>query len=206
MKNTWLLVIAVAVLVQCSVQAAVEPVIVTLTHGPIVGTNTYTVASGKALMIRQIWGLQYYTNAMLRIYGGPLTYEINVQPQGSRALAVYDGPVIIPAGCNLQLLDSGSVNETIFLFCLLVDISDLYASIPSRLELMLAAGSGQAMEVRLASARPAILGMESSPDLAAWTPRPDMPALATASRNLYTFSDDVRTDRGFYRAQARARR
>jgi hypothetical protein len=206
MKNTWLLVIAVGVLFQCSAQAAVEPVIVPLYHGPSHGTNTYTVASGKALMIRQIWGFQYYTNAMLRIYGGPLTSEIYMRPQGALGLTTYDGPVIIPAECNLQLFfDIGSTDEVIFLFCLLVDISDLYASIPSSFELMLAAGSGQTMQLRLASPRPAILGMESSPDLAAWTPRPDISALATTSRCLYTFSDNARTDRAFYRALARAR-
>jgi len=97
-----------------------------------------------------------------------------------------------------------------YLFGLLVDEADLYASVPSEImEFERASASSLAGSIALASPRSSVVKMESSSDLVDWQPAANVTIKQESSPHQREFTVDTSGQPGdgrtFFRAKARAR-
>lgn len=159
-----ILPLAIAVLIAAIdfAMAEITPMIIKVSSTATGFVDTYTVPSGKVLLIEN-YTLYAYQEKLVRLYKGsdvvPLSPEWT-PPQR---------PLKIPAGWTIKI-DKVSVGTTYyaFLFCLLVDPADLYAYIPNEIKSFDVAGTTGSLLVELAAARPSRIAVERSPDLQDW--------------------------------------
>jgi hypothetical protein len=219
-RNTPLLLLGMVIGCACipSANAAVEAVRIWLVAAtgqsvPI----SYAVPSGQVLILEHVVFADYWDHKgqpkeiLLRNRGtsvGGLIADTHISYGGN--FNTLFRPLKLPAGTGISLPNLGDGTYSVFLYGLLVDVEDLYASIPSQprdLERTeSASGTELAGTLELQSPRPATVRAETSDDMSTWDPAPDVEVTANADNRKrdFTIPLDGLTDRRFVRFSARA--
>src|SRR5882724_12315635 len=112
-----------------------------------ISTNTtFTVPAGKVLVIQNL----KLRNNFLVLQNGTNSFDINFDDfqTGAPGLAF---PIRIPDGWTLSCTNPANPSTTISVFALLIDTSDLYASIQNKIDQISVQGSTVSLDIRTAS-------------------------------------------------------
>ena len=184
---------------QCGVY--VTNIVITSTSEPI-GTNYFTVPTGKSLYVEYISmaGTNQFVYCVAPLpVGGLVPFTIAEK----RLITTFGPPLKLDSGIIITVSSSAAL-----VYGLIVDDADVYAAVSSEFqyEYVTAAGGLQGT-LALASSRPASVKMEVSRDLQTWF---EDPAGVFATRATeptqwnYTAISPEKT--AFFRAKARARK
>jgi len=178
--------------------SAVEPVVISLLVG-----DSYTVPANKVLVIESVSSFDSsteYGSCWIEIVSnGSTNGPILITPNASASIATYDKSLKIPAGSIITRSNLGyPLTSTLTMFCLLVDYSELYASIESQTDGYLAQNNVFSFDVNTASARPMRIFTEGTSGLTTgWEP-----VDATIERkNSGTYTVAIATDSDSYFAK-----
>jgi len=147
-----------------SAQAAVQPVIITLTS-----SNTdYTVPATNVLIVESGYSGNAYSNATrIALISSTITNYIYVD-NWFKKITPLQPPLKIPAGWTIRGVLDPSDEHFFILFGLLVSPEDLYAAIPNEFEAVAKTEEGFEALLRLANSRQPVITVDRSEDLANW--------------------------------------
>jgi len=152
---------------------AIEPLIIKLDEA----NPSYTVPAGKVLLIETM----HSSNSSMYLYfiTGSSTNACIFSPPGFATDTVryyqhfisFQPSIKVPENTVLyNFSTTWSHSDPITLFCLLVELSDLYAKIETQTDNTIAQNGVFSFDIQTASARPAKVSVEGSSDLASWQP------------------------------------
>lgn len=170
---------------------AIEPVIIGFPDT----NSTYTVPAGKVLVIERIGGINvnHTTPDSLSFIANGSTNVVKVFVSGELPMP-FEPSIKVPSGTTIMMNNSSSAPFTIL--GLLVDPSDLYASIESQSGDMIVGGGLFSFDVITASSRPARIAVEGSSDLASW--QPSSATVEKKSPDTYTVSIPVEDEQQYF--------
>lgn len=200
--KTKIALIVLSLTVFLSARAAVQAV---LFH---VSTNdSFTVPAGKVLLIENMLAqngidvivLQKGTNSV-PLGAGWFCSGAGPGPGGCPLKL----PLKIPEGwtiqANVQLWPPGA---DVWVFGVVEDSTDLYAALPNRIDTISVAGSAVSLGIHTASAKPAQVSIEKSPDPAkGWVPATGAAVSRTANPTEYAATLPAEGAKEFFRAKA----
>ncbi len=164
----------------------------TLFH--ITTNDTFTVPTGKVLIIetvRSIAGvlfLQKGTNGFQ-----PFVLEPKL-------------PIKIPEGWMLRGVSDGLGAADLWVFGLLVDNSDLFASLQHRIDTIAVNGTTASLDIQTASARPVRINVEKSAEVEkGWRAAESAVVVTTTDKTRYVATVPIEGDKGLFRTKARPR-
>ena len=183
--------------------AAVQAVQIRLTANtgstiPII----YEVPAGKVLVVEHVIFPQYWDDhaqpkSITIRHGGASTAGTiwDTQVTYSANFNTLFRPLKLPAGTAIAAPYLGNSSYLLFLYGLLVDEADLYASVPASLKQLQHHNNGgtEVIEgtLELSSARPAAIRSRQSDDLKTWQDAPDVTIGRGATTRQRDFSYDV---------------
>jgi len=167
-----------------------------------VSTNTtFTVPAGKVLVIQNL----KLRNNSLVLKSGTNSLDIGFDdfPGGTTGAPPLAFPIRIPDGWTLSCTNPSNPSTTISVFALLIDTSDLYASIQNKIDQISVQGSTVSLGIRTASARPARIAVERSSQLGqGWEVANDAAVYPTGDKTKYTATVPTKGDKEFFRTKA----
>ncbi len=167
---------------------AIEPIMFNLTGG-----TSYTVPTGKVLLVEHVSLSSDYSTTFALIFEiSEKSYRMTLSAETERHS--FTRPIKVPEKTSITT-NVGS--RTLSVFGLLVDASDLYASIQSETENIICQNGFFSMEVLATSPRPAVLGVKGSDDLLAWHDVPDV-EIAKANPNTYSVTVPISDKKKYY--------
>ncbi len=165
----------------------------TLFH--ITTNDTFIVPTGKVLIIENI-----------TVDSSPLYLQ-----KGTNGFHPFVGaaepnfPIKIPEGWILSGVSDGVVAD-MWIFGLLVDSSDLFASLQHRIDMMAVNGTTASFGIQTASPRPARINVEKSAEFdKGWQAAENAIVAPTTNKSRYVATVPIEGDQGFLRTKARPR-
>lgn len=180
-----------------------------------ISTNeSFAVPAGKVLIVENMqYGTNWDQSAQLLIQNGTGSFTIKSQDfcPGLACSGPYDQytlafPLKFPEGWTINGMRTGfpaNKSTDLWIFALLVDASDLYASLPNRIDSISLQGSKVTLGVQTASARPAQISVEKSADPAkGWRPARDAVVSRTTNSTQYAVTLPAEGSKEFFRSKA----
>ena len=165
----------------------------------ITTNETFTVPAGKVLIVEKAT----YAWPGLRFQNGTNGFTLDVLNDPTIGVAL---PLKLPEGWTIRGVVNGSENTDTWVFGLLVSTTDLFASVPHRIDQMTVNGSMASLDIQMASARPARIAVEESSEAnQGWHAAENAVVRPTADKSRYGATVFVGGDKGFIRTKARPR-
>ena len=166
----------------------------TLFH--VTTNDTFTVPTGKVLIIENI-----------RNIAGNLFLQKGTNGFQPFADAVEPNlPIKIPEGWILSSVSGAGGPPEMWIFGLLVDSSDLFASLQHRIDEIAVNGTTATLGIQMASARPARINVEKSVGVEkGWQTAESAVVVSTSDKTRYVATIPIEEDKEFLRTKARPR-
>jgi len=180
--------------------AEITPMIIKVSSTTNAFVDIYTVPAGKVLLIEN-YTIYAFADKIVRLYKD--SDVVPLSPQWTTQT-----PLKIPEGWTIKI-DKVTQGTTYYayLFCLLVDPTDLFAYVPNNIKSFTISGSSAGMLVNLASSRQSRLAVEQSDDLKEWrTASAEISRQDSQAKNQYLVAIDSTNNVQFFRTVARARK
>ena len=162
-----------------------------------ISTNeTFTVPTGKVLIIENAT----FTGPGLRFQKATNSFNLFINSDEVRL------PLKVPEGWTLQAdVENGNATDS-WIFGLLVAPSDLYASLPHRIDSIAVNGATASLGIQTASPRPARINVEKSAAVdKGWQPAENAAVTPTTNKTSYVATVPIEGDKEFFRTKVRPR-
>jgi hypothetical protein len=163
-------------------------------------SDTYTVPAGKVLIIERAT----YMGPGLHFQNGTNSFELGSLSDPDTGVSL---PLKFPEGWTLRGITNTFQGATdTWIFGLLVSPSDLFASVPHRIDQIAVNGGMASLGIQTVSPRPARIEVEKSSEVdKGWHAADNAVVAPTVDKTRYTATVPVEGNKGFIRTKARPR-